>query len=270
MRSFITIDSNGIGRVTLADVGLFSDGTAVKLVGEETFRIARALVDDYVVVDTDAVCAAIKDVFQDTRSILEPAGALAVAGAKAWAAKHKLRNETLVAVASGAKCARCWWQAEDVGRDDVVDYVSVSLSSSDYIGHRFGPGAVVARVHLVRQRVLAQQVAEEVVVAGREAEAAVVLERVVRDEVGTGAGAQPVPPPIAQWDKVTGVAFRAYRDNTLAELQRQCRGIYVDPNLIQYAVRLVSATRRPAARRWPRTRRRDSAWGWRSSSAWPT
>ncbi|PIW09020.1 MAG: threonine ammonia-lyase, biosynthetic, partial [Comamonadaceae bacterium CG17_big_fil_post_rev_8_21_14_2_50_60_13] len=66
-------------RVTLADVGLFSDGTAVKLVGEETFRIAHNLVDDYVLVDTDAVCAAIKDVFVDTRSIVEPAGALAVA-----------------------------------------------------------------------------------------------------------------------------------------------------------------------------------------------
>ena len=55
-------------------MGLFADGTAVKLVGEETFRLARELVDDFVVVDTDAVCAAIKDVFQDTRSILEPAG----------------------------------------------------------------------------------------------------------------------------------------------------------------------------------------------------
>jgi threonine dehydratase len=64
-------------RVQLSDVGLFSDGTAVKLVGEETFRVARALVDDFVTVDTDAVCAAIKDVFQDTRSILEPAGAWA-------------------------------------------------------------------------------------------------------------------------------------------------------------------------------------------------
>ena len=70
-------------RVTLADVGLFSDGTAVKLVGEETFRLARELVDDFVVVDTDAVCAAIKDVFEDTRSILEPAGALGVAGDQA-------------------------------------------------------------------------------------------------------------------------------------------------------------------------------------------
>ncbi len=70
-------------RVQLADVGLFSDGTAVKLVGEETFRLTRALVDDFVLVDTDAVCAAIKDVFQDTRSILEPAGALGVAGHQA-------------------------------------------------------------------------------------------------------------------------------------------------------------------------------------------
>ena len=71
-------------RVQLADVGLFSDGTAVKLVGEETFRLARELVDEFVVVDTDAACAAIKDVFQDTRSILEPAGALGVAAIKQY------------------------------------------------------------------------------------------------------------------------------------------------------------------------------------------
>ncbi len=71
-------------RVTLADVGLFSDGTAVRRVGEETFRICRELVDEIVRVDADAVCAAIKDVFQDTRSILEPAGALAIAGLKQW------------------------------------------------------------------------------------------------------------------------------------------------------------------------------------------
>ena len=94
-------------RVTLPDVGLFSDGTAVKLVGEETFRVAKQVVDEVIVVDTDAVCAAIKDVFQDTRSILEPAGALAVAGAKAYVEREKLakkpiRNENLVAVACGA------------------------------------------------------------------------------------------------------------------------------------------------------------------------
>jgi threonine dehydratase len=89
-------------RVPLADVGLFSDGTAVKLVGEETFRIARELVDDYVVVDTDAVCAAIKDVFQDTRSILEPAGAMGVAAIKQYAAEHKSKGQTFVAITCGA------------------------------------------------------------------------------------------------------------------------------------------------------------------------
>ena len=89
-------------RVQLADVGLFSDGTAVKLVGEETFRLARALVDDYVVVDTDAVCAAIKDVFQDTRSILEPAGALGVAAIKQYAAEHRAAGKTYVAITCGA------------------------------------------------------------------------------------------------------------------------------------------------------------------------
>jgi threonine dehydratase len=89
-------------RVQLADVGLFSDGTAVKLVGEETFRVARALVDDFVTVDTDAVCAAIKDVFQDTRSILEPAGALGVAAIKQYVAQHKLKGQTLVAITCGA------------------------------------------------------------------------------------------------------------------------------------------------------------------------
>ncbi len=89
-------------RVTLTDVGLFSDGTAVKQVGVETFRLTRELVDDYVLVDTDAICAAIKDVFQDTRSVLEPAGALALAGAKQYAAEHKLKGKTLVAIACGA------------------------------------------------------------------------------------------------------------------------------------------------------------------------
>jgi threonine dehydratase len=89
-------------RVQLADVGLFADGTAVKLVGEETFRIARTLVDDYVVVDTDEVCAAIKDIFQDTRSVMEPSGALGVAGIKQWVATHKCKGQTFVAVTCGA------------------------------------------------------------------------------------------------------------------------------------------------------------------------
>ena len=89
-------------RVTLSEVGLFCDGTAVKQVGRETFRLVRDLVDDFVVVDTDAVSAAIKDVFEDTRSVLEPSGAMSVAAAKAYCAQHKLKGETLVAVTCGA------------------------------------------------------------------------------------------------------------------------------------------------------------------------
>jgi threonine dehydratase len=89
-------------RVALSDVGLFADGTAVKQVGVETFRLTRALVDDYVVVDTDAVCAAIKDVFQDTRSILEPSGAMGVAAMKQYVDTHKLKGKTFVAITCGA------------------------------------------------------------------------------------------------------------------------------------------------------------------------
>ena len=89
-------------RVTLDHVGLFADGVAVKQVGEETFRLARRLVDEMVLVDTDEICAAIKDVFEDTRVVLEPAGALAIAGAKAWVEKRNARGKTLVAIASGA------------------------------------------------------------------------------------------------------------------------------------------------------------------------
>ena len=89
-------------RVTLPNVGLFADGTAVKLVGEETFRITAELVDGYVTVDTDAVCAAIKDVFVDTRSIVEPSGAMAVAAIKQYVATHKTKGETYVAILCGA------------------------------------------------------------------------------------------------------------------------------------------------------------------------
>jgi threonine dehydratase len=89
-------------RVTLEQVGLFADGTAVKQVGVETFRLCQQYVDEMILVDNDAICAAIKDVFEDTRSILEPSGALAVAGLKEYAKQHKLHDKTLVAVASGA------------------------------------------------------------------------------------------------------------------------------------------------------------------------
>jgi threonine dehydratase len=89
-------------RVTLEQVGLFADGVAVKRVGAETFRLCRELVDEILLVDTDAMCAAIKDGFEDTRAILEPAGALAIAGAKAYAERTGARGQTWVAVASGA------------------------------------------------------------------------------------------------------------------------------------------------------------------------
>jgi threonine dehydratase len=89
-------------RIKLDQVGLFADGVAVKQVGKETFRLCRELVDEMLLVDTDEMCAAIKDVFEDTRVVLEPAGALAVAGAKAWVERRGARGKTLVAVASGA------------------------------------------------------------------------------------------------------------------------------------------------------------------------
>ncbi len=89
-------------RVELKDVGLFSDGTAVKMVGKETFRLCQEVVDEIITVDTDAICAAINDVFTDTRSILEPAGALALAGLKAYVEREKCKDKTLIAVACGA------------------------------------------------------------------------------------------------------------------------------------------------------------------------
>ncbi len=88
-------------RVLLSQVGLFADGVAVKQVGAENFRLARLYVDEIIRVDNDAICAAIKDVFEDTRSILEPSGALSVAGAKLWCAREG-HDKTVVAIASGA------------------------------------------------------------------------------------------------------------------------------------------------------------------------
>jgi threonine dehydratase len=88
--------------VTLDHVGIFADGVAVKRVGDETFRLCRELLDDVVTVDTDQTCAAIRDIFEDTRSIAEPAGALGVAGMKKYLAQHKLKDAVLVAVVGGA------------------------------------------------------------------------------------------------------------------------------------------------------------------------
>jgi threonine dehydratase len=88
--------------VTLERIGIFADGAAVRRAGAETFRICRELVDEVVLVDVDAICAAVKDIFQDTRSIPEPAGALGVAGLKQFVAREGLKDRELVAIFSGA------------------------------------------------------------------------------------------------------------------------------------------------------------------------
>jgi threonine dehydratase len=89
-------------RVTLDRVGIFADGVAVKRVGEETFSLCRGHVDEILLLDTDEICAAIQDVFEDTRSIVEPAGALAVAGLKKYVAREGWRDKRVVAINSGA------------------------------------------------------------------------------------------------------------------------------------------------------------------------
>ena len=88
--------------VTLDHVGIFADGVAVRRVGDETFRLCREFVDEVIVVDTDQACAAIRDIFEETRSIVEPAGGLALAGAKKYIAEHKLSGKTLVTISCGA------------------------------------------------------------------------------------------------------------------------------------------------------------------------
>lgn len=89
-------------RIRLDQVDTFADGVATKAVGEECWRIARQLVDDVVLVDTDEICIAIKDIFEDTRSISEPSGALSLAGLKKYALEHGLQDENLVCISSGA------------------------------------------------------------------------------------------------------------------------------------------------------------------------
>lgn len=89
-------------RVMLDQVGIFADGVAVRQVGEEPFRIARQCVDDMLLVSTDEICAAIKDIFEDTRSIAEPAGALAIAGMKKYIERYQLKDKMLVCIDSGA------------------------------------------------------------------------------------------------------------------------------------------------------------------------
>jgi threonine dehydratase len=89
-------------RVTLDRVGIFADGVAVRRVGEETYRLVKQYVDEVILVSTDQICAAIADIFEDTRAIAEPAGALAVAGIKKYAARENCRGRTFIAVHSGA------------------------------------------------------------------------------------------------------------------------------------------------------------------------
>ncbi|NOX42957.1 MAG: threonine ammonia-lyase, biosynthetic [Gammaproteobacteria bacterium] len=89
-------------RVILDQVGIFADGVAVQQVGEEPFRIAKEHVDEVILVNTDEICAAIKDIFDDTRSVAEPAGALAVAGLKKYVEREKIKDKNLVAIDSGA------------------------------------------------------------------------------------------------------------------------------------------------------------------------
>ena len=89
-------------RVILKQVGIFADGAAVRQVGKETFKVARRYVDEVVLVSTDEICAAIKDIFDDTRSIVEPAGALAVAGLKKYVEREGIREQALIAINSGA------------------------------------------------------------------------------------------------------------------------------------------------------------------------
>ena len=89
-------------RVTLKQVGLFADGVAVKQIGKEPFRLVRNLVDEVITVNTDEICAAIKDIFDDTRSVAEPAGALAVAGLKKYVEREQITDKAFVAIESGA------------------------------------------------------------------------------------------------------------------------------------------------------------------------
>jgi threonine dehydratase len=88
--------------ITLKHVGIFADGVAVRRVGDETFRLCQQLVDEIITVDTDQICAGIKDIFEDTRSIVEPAGALAVAGVKKYIEQHAIRDQSFVVINCGA------------------------------------------------------------------------------------------------------------------------------------------------------------------------
>ena len=98
----MTTAVRGGKRQTLDQVGIFADGVAVKMPGELTFELIKQHVDDFITVSTDEICAAMKDLFDDTRAIAEPSGAVAAAGSKKWAAQQSAKNLTLINIVSGA------------------------------------------------------------------------------------------------------------------------------------------------------------------------
>jgi threonine dehydratase len=130
-------------RITLDRVGIFADGVAVKRVGEETFNLTREFVDEVLLVDTDEICAAIQDVFEDTRSIVEPSGALAVAGIKKYVAREGWKDRSLVAVNSGANMNfdRLRHVAE---RADVPSGRAASCSSARRSASATSPSSTIA------------------------------------------------------------------------------------------------------------------------------
>ncbi len=138
-------------RVVLDQVGIFADGVAVKQIGKEPFRIAKKCVDEVVLVSTDEICAAIKDIFDDTRSIAEPAGALAVAGLKKYVHREKPKNKLLIAIDSGAnmnfdRLRHVSERAELGERNEAV--VAVTIPEC--------PGSFQKFCHLIGQRSLTE------------------------------------------------------------------------------------------------------------------
>ena len=132
-------------RVTLERVGIFADGVAVRRVGEEPFKLARQYVDEILLVTTDQICAAIQDIFQDTRSIAEPAGALAVAGIKKYVAREECSERTLVAINGGANMNfdRLRYVAE---RADIVLAPIIGPGDYNHLSVRSAAGIILDRL----------------------------------------------------------------------------------------------------------------------------
>ncbi len=151
-------DANAMSRsleenkiIELENVGLFADGVAVKKVGEKTFEIAKKYVDKMITVNTDEICAAIKDVFEDTRSILEPAGALSIAGMKKDIEENKINNQDLIAIACGANMnfERLRFVAE---RAELGEYKETMLS----VEIPEEPGSLIELCNLLSKRNLTE------------------------------------------------------------------------------------------------------------------